>query len=54
MTSKALLFSLLNIEFGNDCLSSWDTLIMDTDLHEIHKSNLGDNNGAKINAKNWK
>lgn len=27
-----------NIQIGNDCLISWDTLIMDTDFHRIYEN----------------
>lgn len=32
------------IEFGDDCLLSWDTLIMDTDFHQTIKNGVIDNN----------
>lgn len=29
------------IEFGNDCLLSWDVLVMDTDFHNIYSNEIG-------------
>jgi acetyltransferase-like isoleucine patch superfamily enzyme len=45
------------IEFGNDCLLSWDILVMDTDFHQIYS--LSSNNQINkskrilIGAKCW-
>jgi len=35
ITAESAIISHLRIDFGNDCLLSWDTLIMDTDFHKI-------------------
>ena len=36
ITAESAIVAHLNISFGNDCLLSWDTLIMDTDFHKIN------------------
>lgn len=38
MTAESTLLSRSNITFGNNCLVSWEVLIMDTDLHNIKNS----------------
>ena len=35
ITAESSIFASNKIEFGNDCLLSWDTLIMDTDFHKV-------------------
>ena len=35
ITAESSIIASNKIEFGNDCLLSWDTLIMDTDFHEV-------------------
>ena len=38
ITAESSIIAHSNITFGNDCLLSWDTLIMDNDLHHIINS----------------
>jgi len=35
ITAESAIISHLKIDFGDDCLLSWDTLVMDTDFHKI-------------------
>lgn len=35
ITAESAIVSHLKIDFGTDCLLSWDTLVMDTDFHKI-------------------
>lgn len=35
VTAETAIVAHLNISFGNDCLLSWETLVMDTDFHSI-------------------
>ncbi|WP_203558296.1 hypothetical protein [Bacteroides sp. 224] len=39
ISAASSIICVSNIEFGNDCLLSWDILIMDTDFHKIINSN---------------
>lgn len=39
LTANSTFVSHKKIEIGDDCLFSWDILIMDTDFHEIFNSN---------------
>ena len=45
ITGDSALICQREISFGNDCLLSWDILIMDTDFHAVT-----DREGAVINA----
>ncbi|MGG7662162.1 acyltransferase [Dyadobacter sp. BHUBP1] len=45
ITAETSIITKLNIGFGDNCLLSWDTLIMDSDLHKI-KNEVG----SEINA----
>lgn len=45
ITANSSIVVAKKIQFGNDCLLSWDILIMDTDYHQII-----DNNGNVINT----
>ncbi|SDG37019.1 transferase hexapeptide (six repeat-containing protein) [Dyadobacter soli] len=45
ITAETSIVAQLNIEFGKNCLISWDTLIMDSDLHKIKNEH-----GLEINA----
>ena len=45
ITAETSIITKLNIEFGDNCLLSWDTLIMDSDFHKI-KNEVG----SEINA----
>ena len=38
ITAESAIVSTNNIKFGNDCLLSWDILIMDSDCHRIKDS----------------
>jgi acetyltransferase-like isoleucine patch superfamily enzyme len=38
-SSKTTILCVKNIVFGNNCLLSWDILIMDTDFHNIRNDN---------------
>ena len=42
------LFCEKKIEFGNDCMISWDCIICDSDLHNIKKDNIRINNDKEI------
>lgn len=44
ITGNTTIYCTKEITFGNDCLLSWDILIMDTDSHDII-----DEDGVKIN-----
>ena len=35
ITAETAIVASNRVEFGDDCLLSWDTLIMDTDFHEV-------------------
>lgn len=45
VTAETAIVSHHSVEIGNDCLFSWDILIMDTDFHE-----LKDETGSVMNA----
>ena len=56
ITAESSIVAHLNIEFGNDCLLSWDTLIMDTDLHKIHNEfgeTINEEQPIKIGNNVW-
>lgn len=36
ISAESAIICFCEIEFGNDCLLSWDVLIMDTDFHKIY------------------
>lgn len=44
MTAESTIVCADNITFGNDCLLSWDVLVMDTDEHPLY-----DTDGHRIN-----
>lgn len=44
ITGNSSIICVKSISFGNDCLISWDNLIMDTDFHKIYNSK-----GERIN-----
>jgi acetyltransferase-like isoleucine patch superfamily enzyme len=44
ITAESALVAFKHIEFGRNCLLSWDVLVMDTDFHTIR-----DENGVQIN-----
>ncbi len=44
MTAESTIIAFKDVSFGNECLLSWDILIMDTDFHK-----LKDKSGAIIN-----
>jgi acetyltransferase-like isoleucine patch superfamily enzyme len=46
MTAESTIVAHKKIEFGDNCMISWETLFMDTDLHQI-KSNI---DGEVINS----
>lgn len=35
ITAETTIVAFTKIQFGNNCLLSWDVLIMDTDFHKI-------------------
>lgn len=39
LTGESQIIAVKRVEFGNNCLISWDCLIMDTDFHNIFDSN---------------
>lgn len=45
ISGQSSIVAFHHVSFGNDCLLSWDTLIMDTDLH-----NIKDINGTVVNT----
>lgn len=47
-TSRSTFYSNKKIEFGNDCLVSWDCLFMDTDSHKIFQNEEHINQNAEI------
>ncbi|WP_298397547.1 acyltransferase [Flavobacterium sp.] len=56
ITAESSIVAHLNIEFGKDCLLSWDTLIMDTDLHKIHNElgeRINEEQPIKIGNNVW-
>ncbi len=56
VTAESSIVCFENITFGNDCLLSWEILLIDTDFHKII-NNKGEiiNNNRKIviGNKNW-
>lgn len=56
ITAESSIVAHLNIEFGNDCLLSWETLIMDTDFHKIYNEFgelINDEQPIKIGNNVW-
>lgn len=49
ISAESSIICFYEIEFGNDCLLSWDILVMDTDFHEIYS--LLSNNQINKNKK---
>jgi len=47
VTGNTTIICSKNISFGNDCLLSWDILIMDDDKHPIFDQQHARNNNAK-------
>lgn len=45
MSAESSIAACNSIVFGDNCLISWDTLVMDSDFHKIF-----DENGLEINA----
>jgi acetyltransferase-like isoleucine patch superfamily enzyme len=41
ISAESSIVSFLNVQFGKDCLLSWDILVMDTDFHNI-KNSMGE------------
>jgi acetyltransferase-like isoleucine patch superfamily enzyme len=53
ITAESSIVVHLKIDFGSDCLLSWDTLVMDTDLHKIkNEFNIQVNCPSPINIGN--
>lgn len=46
ITAKSEIVCCENIKFGDNCLISWDTLIMDTDFHKVYDK---ENNQMNLN-----
>lgn len=38
VTAESTIVTYSEVQFGNNCLLSWDFLVMDTDLHKIRNS----------------
>lgn len=38
VTAESTIITYSEVQFGNNCLLSWDILVMDTDLHKIRNS----------------
>jgi len=36
ISAESSIICFCGVEFGNDCLLSWEVLVMDTDFHKIH------------------
>ena len=57
ITAKSNIICFKRIEFGSDCIVSWNNLITDTDFHKIYengKSNqLNKDKEIKIGSKVW-
>ena len=53
ITSNSTIICFKNIKFGQDCLLSWEILIMDTDFHSIsYENEILSNTDADINIGN--
>lgn len=54
ISAESSIICFHEIEFGNDCLLSWDILIMDTDFHKIYSKSLNHqiNKDMKISIGN--
>lgn len=55
ITAESSIICFNAVTIGNDCLFSWDILIMDTDFHKIIKENevLNKEKPIKIGNRNW-
>jgi acetyltransferase-like isoleucine patch superfamily enzyme len=49
ISAESTIVCFHKIEFGNDCLLSWDILVMDTDFHKIYSIETG--NQINMNKK---
>jgi acetyltransferase-like isoleucine patch superfamily enzyme len=52
ITAESELVCFHEISFGNDCLLSWNILMMDTDFHKIYQSGIRINENSKIQIGN--
>lgn len=56
ITAESTIVTESKIEFGNDCLLSWEILVMDTDFHKVmdkSKKVLNPSTPIKIGNKVW-
>ena len=56
VTAESQFICFDRIEFGDDCLLSWQVLVMDTDFHKIYNDSgkqLNGNRRIYIGNKNW-
>ena len=56
ITAESQLICFDNIVFGDDCLLSWQVLVMDTDFHKIYNEagkQINSNRQIRIGNKNW-
>lgn len=56
ITAESSIVCYNNISFGNNCLLSWDILIMDTDFHKIYnqdKSLINPNKAVNVGDNVW-
>lgn len=56
ITAESSVVCHKHIEFGNNCLISWDNLVMDTDLHKIKNEEgkiLNEDIGVKFGNNIW-
>lgn len=56
ITAESSIVCYNNISFGNNCLLSWDILIMDTDFHKIYnqdKSLINPNKAINVGDNVW-
>ncbi|GAB4039736.1 acyltransferase [Spirosoma jeollabukense] len=56
ITAESQLVCNKSIEFGDDCLLSWQVLVMDTDFHKVYDTDgrrLNEDRSIHIGKKNW-
>jgi acetyltransferase-like isoleucine patch superfamily enzyme len=52
MTAESAIFYAKKITFGDNCLVSWENMIMDTDVHKVFKDGSQINNDREITIGN--
>ncbi|WP_338875447.1 acyltransferase [Spirosoma sp. SC4-14] len=56
ITAESQIVCFHEIEFGDDCLLSWEILVMDTDFHKVYNGNgrqINKDRKVTIGNKNW-